>query len=150
MFEGRSHIIEDTGNDAEVALHALDSASLPVAAPPVAPDNAGYQLPAPVWGMMLASYAVFFIAIFLATGGSGHARFAIVVSVLYTAMFFGLARIGAKLPGRERASPLDRGEKLPTWTGRFSAGSVYAQVLVVPVVLAFFGIGIAAIIAAIM
>ena len=95
---------------------------------------------------MVASYAVFFIAIYLATGNSGHARFAIVVSVLYTAMFFGLARIGAKLPGREKASPLDRGAKLSTWTGWMGAGSVHAQVLVVPVVLAIFGIGIATII----
>ena len=151
MFEERSQIIEGVavdgiGNDAQVALHALDSAVSPVAAPPVAPDNAGYQLPSHIWAMMVASYAVFFIAIYLATGNSGHARFAIVVSVLYTAMFFGLARIGAKLPGREKASPLDRGAKLSTWTGWMGAGSVHAQVLVVPVVLAIFGIGIATII----
>lgn len=108
--------------------------------------NPGYQLPARVWGMMIACYAGFFAAIFAATGGSGHARFAIVISVLYTAVYFGLARIGARLPGREERSPIDRGLPLQTWTGPMDRISVYSQVLIVPAVLAFFGIGIALII----
>lgn len=107
----------------------------------------GYQFPPRIWGLMLASYAVFFVAILAATGGSGHARFAIVISILYTVMFFGLARIGAGIGGREDASPLDRGHSLQTWTGPMDSKSAHAQVLVVPVVIALFGIGIAAIIA---
>ncbi len=107
----------------------------------------GFQFPKRVWVAMLACYGVFFIAILAATGASGHARFAIIVSVLYTAMYFGVARIGSLQGGPEDASPLDRGQDLQTWAGPMSSGSVYSQVLIVPVVLAFFGIAIAAIIA---
>ena len=53
---------------------------------------------------------------------------------------------GAGYAVSEKASPLDRGAKSSTWTGWMGAGSVHAQVLVVPVVLAIFGIGIATII----
>ena len=108
--------------------------------------NPGFQFPPRVWGAMLLCYAIFFGTIFMATGGSGHARFAIAVSVLYTAMYFGLGRVFARQAGPEDASPIDRTGILPTNTGPMSAGSVYAQVLVVPLALVLFGIAIATIV----
>lgn len=149
MFEPRNALTEahehfaDRELEAEVA--ALESLLTPVAAPPVAIANPGFQLPARIWKTMVACYAIFFVAIFAATGGSGVARFMIVVSVLYTVMFFGLARIGARQAGREERSPLDRGQPLSTSTGWMDARSVASQVLVVPVIIAFFGVSIAVI-----
>lgn len=143
MFEPREILAEDHHELAEV--QALQSTLNPLSAPPIPNRNPGFQLPPRIWGAMLASYVVFFAAIAAATGGSGHARFAIVVSILYTAMFFGLARVGAGVSGTEAASPLDRGEALQTWTGAMDRKSVFAQVLVVPVTLAIFGLGISTI-----
>lgn len=149
MLELRSAVlVEDHFAEAEIdaapaLLPALDTILPPVAVAP--PPNPGFELPTRLWGAMLVCYAVFFVAIFGAAGGSGHARFAIVISILYTIMFFGLARLGAKQAGPESPSPLDRGEPLMTWTGSMDSRSVFSQVLVVPIVLAMFGTGIAVI-----
>lgn len=145
MFDYNLHLAEQVEHE----VLAQDVACSEVGVSPRPEAKPGFQFPPRVWGLMLASYAVFFVAIFAATGGSGHARFAIVISVLYTAMFFGVARIGAGIGGPERLSPLDRGQPLQTWTGPMDSRSAYAQVLVVPMVIALFGIGIAAIIAVI-
>lgn len=142
MYEQHDFPNVDLG-DAAAELEALDAAFLPHAAPLVPPANPGFQLPRRLWLAMLACYVVFFGAIAIATGGSGAARFAIVISVLYTFVFFGVARIGARQAGPEARSPLDRGQSLSTWTGPMESRTVFAQVLIVPVVLALFAIGIA-------
>lgn len=111
---------------------------------------AGFELPRRVWLGMLTSYGLFFVAIVGATGGSGRAIFAIVVSILYTVMFFGLARTVARQAGPEAISPLDRGQPLQTWTGPMQASAVYGQVLVVPMAIASFGVAIAVITAVIL
>jgi len=139
MFE--QHIlVADQEAELSAELHSLDSAFRPMAVVPVAPSNIGFQLPSRVWTAMLACYAVFFAAIFMATGGSGSARFAIVVSVLYTALYFGISRIAAKQAGPEEPSPLDRGLPLETSTGLMDANSVYGQVLIVPLAIALMGV----------
>ncbi len=126
----------------EVELQALDSMFQPLAAP--APDShKGFELPRSIWGIMLSCYAVFFATISLATGGSGRARFAIVVSIIYAAIYFGVARIGARQAGPEAPSPLDRGKPLETWTGLMDGKAVYGQILIVPGTIALFGIAIA-------
>jgi hypothetical protein len=141
MFEQRS-ILAEREADLETELQPLESILHPLAAPPVAPQNAGFQLPRGVWTAMLSCYAVFFAAVFAATGGSSAARFAIVVSVLYTAVYFGVARIGARQAGREATSPLEQGQMLDTWTGLMDKRAVYGQILIVPLAVALFGIGI--------
>lgn len=147
MFESRAAVpVEDHFTETDTVaelLPALETVlpSIAIAAPP----NPGFELPSRLWGAMFACYAAFFLAIFGATGGSGHARFAIVISILYTIMFFGLARLGSQQAGPEARSPLDRGLPLMTWTGAMDSRSVFSQVLVVPVVLALFGTGIAVI-----
>lgn len=114
------------------------------------PEARRFELPGSVWAGMLGSYAVFFAAITLATGGSGHAVFAIVISLLYTAMYFGLARVIARQAGPDARSPLLRGEPLPTWCGPMDAKAVYGQILVVPMAVALFGVGIAVICAVVL
>ncbi len=141
MFEERS-IVAEREAVLEAELQPLESILQPLAAAPVAPKNAGFQLPREVWTAMLACYAVFFAAIFAATGGSGAARFAIVVSALYTAVYFGVARIGARQAGKETESPLEQGKMLDTWTGLMDKRAVYGQILIVPLAVALFSVGI--------
>ena len=117
---------------------------------PVQPEWRRFELPARVWVGMIASYAVFFASVALATGGSGHARFAIVISILYTVMFFGVARLIARQAGADGRSPLLRGEALQTWCGPMSPAAVYGQILVVPMAVAGFGLGIAVICAVVL
>ena len=141
MFEQHTLLAEREVHPAN-EVEALDGILQPLSVAPVAPANAGFQLPARVWQIMLSCYGIFFIAIFLATGGSTAARFANVISVLYTTMYFGVARLGARQAGREETSPLDCGGKLRTWTGPMDRKAVFAQVLVVPATVSLFGIGI--------
>ena len=71
--------------------------------------------------------------------------FSIVISVLYTAMFFGVARVLARQGGPDARSPLLRGAPLPTWCGPMDRTAVYGQILIVPLAVALFGFGIAVI-----
>lgn len=145
MFEAH-HDLHTMPADSHVTVQK-PAASKPATAPR---PYAGFELPSRVWLGMLASYALFFVAIIGATGGSGHAVFAIVVSILYTVMFFGLARVIARQAGPEAMSPLDRGQPLQTWTGPMKASAVYGQVLVVPMAIASFGVAIAVIVAVVL
>lgn len=119
-------------------------------AAPAQPESRRFELPGTVWGAMFACYAVFFAAVTVATGGSGHALFAIAISVLYAAMFFGTALVLARQGAAQPSSPLDRAQALPTWTGPMSARAVYGQVLVVPASIALFGVAISVICAAVL
>lgn len=147
MFEERQTLSIDHAAPFEDAPRVAPPETLTAlaAAPAAARPYVGFQLPRRVWVGMLASYAVFFVAITVATGGSGHAMFAIVVSILYAAMFFGLARVMARQAGREQTSPLDRHQPLQTWCGPMEPGAVYGQILVVPAAIACFAVAIAVI-----
>lgn len=104
----------------------------------------GFQIPPGIWLTMFACYGVFFLAIAAATAWSGHARFAIVVSLFYTAMYFGVARVLGAVGGPERPSPLlRRNGVLQTACGPMDHNAVACQILVVPFGLALFGVGIA-------
>jgi len=111
----------------------------------VRPEHSDFELPSWIWGVMLGGYATFFAGLFAATAGAGRAVFAIVISVLYTAMFFGTARILAGVDGRRVGAFNRSGGKLNTWTGPMDIGSVAGQVLTIPLLLGFFGISIAVI-----
>ena len=153
MFDHNQAFVPDHATSADVAELRRLVPEIEVAAGatplPAQPEARRFELPASVWVGMLASYAVFFLCITLATGGSGRAVFAIVISVLYTVMFFGLARVIARQAGPDARSPLLRGAPLPTWCGPMDAKAVYGQILVVPAAVALFGFGIA-VIAAVM
>lgn len=112
---------------------------------PTHPEHSSFEFPGWIWGSMLASYAIFFSAMFATTSSSGPAIFAVTVSLLYTAMYFGSARLLAQIDRRKVRSFDRRGGVLDTWTGPMSTRSVAAQVLVVPLCVAFFGISIAVI-----
>lgn len=106
-----------------------------------------FELPALVWQIMTACYAVFLIALLASTGG-GRAGFAIAVSAIYIAMFFGTARmITRQGPQQDPAPVRNPGTHLQTAFGPMSRGAVFGQILIVPLAVAIFGIAMAVIIA---
>ncbi len=105
--------------------------------------QSGFEFPGWIWAAMFGCYAAFFLFITLATGRDKHALFAIVISALYTVMYFGTAAVLASLKGKERPSPLSRGKYLQTYTGPMSLSAVAGQVLAIPFALAIFAIAVA-------
>lgn len=109
----------------------------------VAGQQDGFQLPGWIWKSMLGCYAVFFMAIALATGRDGSALFAIAISVGYAVMYFGLGWWVSRIKGRERPSPLlEKGGVLQTWCGPMDMTSVAGQVLAVPACIALFALAV--------
>ena len=151
MFDqARAIVAENPAQPVDLDRPNLKVPALALVPTPAQPENRRFELPTSVWAGMIASYVVFFASITLATGGSGHAVFAIVISVLYTVMFFGVAWLIARQAGPDAASPLLRGKPLPTWCGPMDAKAVYGQILIVPMAVALFGLGIAVIAAVIL
>lgn len=114
------------------------------------PAHSDFELPSWMWGVMLGGYVTFFAGLFAATAGEGRAVFAIVISILYTAMFFGTARILSKVDERRVGAFTRTAGTLKTQTGPMDLGSVAGQVLTIPLLLGFFGIAIALIAAIVM
>lgn len=105
-------------------------------------ERRGFEIPAGIWTAMIACYAVFLAALLGATGGA-RAGFMIAISALYVAMFFGLSRVMLRHAPAQPRSPLERaGGRLQTFYGPLGRGEVIAQMLVVPMAIAFFGIAI--------
>lgn len=102
----------------------------------------GFQLPARVWQLMGACYIVFFAAMAGLASGSGMALFMVVISALYTLMYFGTGSVLAALGGPQARSPIDEDKPLPTWAGPMTRGAVFGQVLIVPVGIALFGVAV--------
>jgi hypothetical protein len=100
-----------------------------------------FDLPKSIWWTMFSAYAVFFVAITIATGREAGALFMIAISAGYTVMYFGTAAamnaVGAQ--GRPATVPGD----IDTATGKLGYWAGFAQILTVPLVIAFFGCVIA-------
>jgi hypothetical protein len=107
----------------------------------VHPRPEGFQLPSGIWKAMFACYALFISALAVATGGDGHARMAIAISALFMLVYFSTALILGALGGADR-SPVGKGIPLQTIYGPLNAREVWSQVLIIPVALALFGMGI--------
>lgn len=104
-------------------------------------EKTDLEMPASVWTLMLTSYAVFFGGLIAATGRDGSAIFVIVVSVLYTFMYFGVASVLFNQNRPEQLSTFARGlAPLHTFTGPMDKTAVFGQILTIPFCLAFFGI----------
>lgn len=109
-------------------------------------ESTDLELPGWIWGVMIASYGTFFAGLLMATGHDGEALFALTVSGLFAAMYFGTARVLLGLSPTRQPSRFARGlAPLQTWTGPMNTAAVAAQVLTVPLCLAFFGIAAAVI-----
>lgn len=140
---------QDLVGDARI-VSANELAQIVDTAASVGPEHSDFELPGWMWGVMLGGYATFFAGLTAASAGEARASFAIVIAVFYTAMFFGTASALANLDGRRKGPFTRTGGKLNTWTGPMEMGSVAGQVLILPVLLGFFGVAIAIISAAVM
>ena len=107
----------------------------------VSQEKQTFDLPKSIWWTMFLAYAVFFVAITIATGRDRSALFMIVVSAGYALMYFGTAAVlnAVGASGRPATVPGD----IDTATGKLSYGAAFAQILTVPLVIAFFGCAIA-------
>jgi hypothetical protein len=101
-------------------------------------ERIAFEIPSGIWATMIACYGVFLTALLCATSGA-HALFVIVVSTGYVAMFFGLTKVVLRHGPIQPRSVLDRGGELSTIYGPLTRGEVMAQMLVVPLAIAFFG-----------
>ncbi|MDZ3830481.1 MAG: hypothetical protein U0S50_01525 [Sphingopyxis sp.] len=125
---------------------SLEHAHLPAAMRPndpyeVSGIQTGFQLPRWIWRTMFTCYALFFIGIGAATGRDTATIFMILISILYTLMYFTTAALLHRQKGIERPSPLvQSGGFLDTWTGPMDSATVAAQILAVPAGFAFLGI----------
>ncbi len=99
-----------------------------------------FELPNSVWKAMFACYAIFFSALFVATGRGTAAIFALVISAGYTIMYFGTASMLNRVSAPERATlpKVNASARMDTHTGWMSSSAVNAQILVVPVSLVIF------------
>ena len=130
---------------AEARIVTAEELATLTAPAPVQPEHSDFEFPRWIWAVMLGGYGTFLGGLLGATAGEGRAEFAILISSFYIAMFFGTARVLANVD-RRRVGAFNRtGGKLNTWTGPMDIGSVAGQVLVLPVLLGFFGVAIAVI-----
>ena len=130
---------------AEARIVTADELATLVAPAMALPEHSDFEFPRWIWAVMLAGYATFVGGLLGATAGNGRAEFAIAISAIYIAMFFGTARVLANVDGRRVGAFNRAGGKLVTSTGPMNAASVAGQVLVLPVLLGFFGVAIAVI-----
>jgi hypothetical protein len=107
----------------------------------VSQERRTFDLPKSIWWTMFLAYAVFFLGITIATGRDRSALFMIVISASYAIMYFGTAAVmnAVGAHGRPATVPGD----IDTATGKLSYGAAFAQILTVPIVIAFFGCAIA-------
>ena len=97
-----------------------------------------FELPMSVWNTMFVSYAVFFGALLMVTGTDTGTLLVIVISIGYTAMYFGTAAV---LNSVSLAAPVANAYgDIDTFTGRIGFVAAAAQILTVPILVAFFGV----------
>jgi hypothetical protein len=103
------------------------------------PETAAPDMPKAAGVLMVASYAALMGA-FVVTIHGARADFAIVIGAFYLAMFFGIPALFLGIEHDTHRRPglvefLERG--IDTATGRISGAGALAQMLIVPVLLAF-------------
>jgi hypothetical protein len=102
-----------------------------------------FDLPKSIWWTMFLAYAVFFAAITISMGRELSALFMIIISAAYTVMYFGTAAALNAVGAGDR--PATVAGDIETATGKLSYGAAFAQILSVPLLIAFFGCAVAVI-----
>lgn len=139
------------GGQAVTAEIAAEMQDLPARYRQASHESRTFELPASVWTVMFGSYAVFFAALFIATGHDTAAIFALVISITYTVMYFGAAAVlnNVNAAEREVLPAVQSSGGIETQTGWMDNGAAYAQILTVPLSLAGFAVAFAIIRAAV-
>ena len=83
---------KDFLRDANIIVAEIGNSAVATSAA-VQPEKTDLQMPASIWIMMMAAYSVFFAGLILATSRDGGTIFVIIISILYTLMYFGVASI---------------------------------------------------------
>lgn len=110
----------------------------------VQPAKTDLEMPASIWIMTFAAYAVFFSGLVAATANDSGTIFVIIISILYTVMYFGVASILFNLNRPEHSSLFARGlGPLATYTGPMDNSAVVGQMITIPACLALFGVAMA-------
>lgn len=136
-----STLVDVTAND-DVPKHTVTHS---IAHSIVQPEKTDLEMPASIWTMMFAGYALFFIGLIVATAHDTGTMFVIVISILYALLYFGVASVLFNQNRPEKTSLFARGlGPLATHTGPMDKGAVIGQVLTIPACLALFGIAMAA------
>ena len=100
-----------------------------------------FDTPRSIWIAMLASYAIFFLGLALATGRDRITLFMIVVSAGYACMYFGTAYALNSISRSGRTEPVP--VEFDTYAGKLSYWASFAQMLTVPMLVALFAMVIA-------
>lgn len=110
----------------------------------VQPEKTDLEMPNSIWITMFSSYVVFFVGLIAATARDNGTIFVIIISILYTLMYFGVASALFNQNRPEQTSLFARGlGPLATYTGSMDKGAVIGQVLTIPACLALFGVTMA-------
>lgn len=126
------------------AIECLQDSYIEHSAPErVSQERRTFDLPKSIWWVMFLAYAVFFTAITVATGNDRSTLFVLVISIGYTVMYFGTAAALNSVGSNERPATI-QGD-IETATGKLRYHAAFAQILTVPILLAFFGCAIAVI-----
>lgn len=107
-------------------------------------EKTDLEMPRSIWITMFAAYVVFFAGLIAATARDNGTIFVIIISILYTLVYFGLASVLFNQNRPDQISLFARGlGPLATYTGPMNKGAVVGQVLTIPACLALFGVAMA-------
>jgi hypothetical protein len=96
------------------------------------------DMPVAIGRAIVTLYAALITIFFVTMGFSGEARFMIVISGLYVAMFFAVPRIMLEVEGGEGRPTMRQfmAAGVDTYTGRLSGAAALAQIFAVPALIA--------------
>lgn len=128
-----------------IADHVASAATTTFPAPNVVqPEKTDLEMPKSIWITMFAAYVVFFAGLIAATARDNMTIFVIIISILYTLMYFGVASVLFNQNRPNQTSLFARGlGPLATYTGSMDKAAVVGQVLTIPACLALFGLTMA-------
>lgn len=110
------------------------------------PGARSFELPGGIFGAMAAAYLSFIAAMGAAFGGGEMMPLLLGICLVYLAMYLGVPFVMASVDTGTASRLLAWGQLrqrgLMTAGGHMSAGSVLAQVLIVPACVAFFGMAV--------
>ena len=117
----------------------------PASVAPRACTDRGFELPTALYAATIGSYLAF-LAIMAIGFQSRDMLLPMVIFVVYLAMLFGVPAIWARMQPETATAPLTLGafweHGIQTYTGHNRAGAAATQVLLLPVMVLFWGVAV--------